>query len=338
MPFVRNSRTLLVLSAGDVARLLDPDRLVDALATGMAELSAGQAKMAPRVAVQVEPGGGFLAAMVAHLPSAAVLSTKLVAVYPANTARGLPSHLATIQVFDPDTGMPLAIMDGGEITAARTAAGSALATRLLAREDAAVLAVLGTGVQAEAHARAVSRVRPIREVRIAGRDAAKARALAALLDGTIPGAAVQASPDFGAACRGADIVCTTTHAAEPVVRRELLAPGMHVNAVGFNGAGREVDAETVRDSTVVVELREAALAPFPVGANELLWPIRDGVIPADHVRAEIGEVVAGTRPGRTSPHEITLYKSVGVAVQDAVAAGLVLAAAREKGVGQEVAF
>ena len=138
------------------------------------------------------------------------------------------------------------------------------------------------------------------------------------------------------ACDGADVVCATTHAVEPVVRREWLAPGAHVTSVGYNPTGREVDDATVVEALAVVESRAAALAPFPAGSNDLLQPIEHGVITADHVHAEIGELVDGSKPGRRSPEQITLYKSVGVAVQDGAAAALVLRAARERGAGREL--
>jgi ornithine cyclodeaminase len=230
-----------------------------------------------------------------------------------------------ICVVDPANGTPLAVMDGTYVTATRTAAGSALATRLLAREDAHVLALVGTGVQARSHARAIPRVRRVDEIRVAGRDRAKAEALAAEL-----GAPAHAVGSYEDAIRGADIVAATTHAAEPVVRREWLDPGTHVNSVGLNPTGREVDEATVAAAVLVVESRESALAPPPAGAPELA-----GLDPSD-VHAELGELVSGTKPGRTTREQITLYKSVGVAVQDAAAAALVLAAAREQSSGQEI--
>ena len=226
-------------------------------------------------------------------------------------------------------------MDAIYITAARTAAGSALATRLLARPDAAVLAVLGSGVQARSHARAIPRVRPVREVRIASRNRAAVERLAQELadELRIP---VRPAGSYREAMQGADIVAATTHTAEPVVRREWVAPGMHITSVGFNREGREVDGDTVRDALVVVETRAAALAPYPSGANDLLWAVRDGLIDAGHVHAELGELVSGRRPGRTSRDQITLYKSGGVAVQDVAAAALVLREARARGVGRDI--
>jgi ornithine cyclodeaminase/alanine dehydrogenase-like protein (mu-crystallin family) len=310
---------LIVLSQADVRELLDLDALVDALASAHAELSAGKASMPPRIAAFARHDG-LLGAMPSYLPSTG-LACKLVTLFPQNRDRH--THQALICVFDPDNGTPIALMDGTYITATRTAAGSALATRLLAREDARVLAILGSGVQARTHADALGRVRRFEEVRVAGRDSAKAVALADELGAT-------AVATFEEAVRGADVVAATTHSTEPVVLRDWLSPGVHVNSVGANPAGRgEIDQAVVRDAVVAVESRASTLAPPPAGASEF----RDGA-PADVV--ELGELVAGTKPGRTSEDQITLYKSVGVAVQDAAAASLVLAAARERSIGQEI--
>jgi alanine dehydrogenase len=313
---------VIVLSQEEVRALLDIDELVDALAAAHQELSAGAASMPPRIAAMVQEREGLLGVMPSYLPSTG-LACKLVTLFPHNRDR--ETHQAVICVFDPENGTPLALMDGTFITATRTAAGSALATRLLAREDAQVLALIGTGVQARSHARALPRVRQFTEIRIAGRDRAKAEALAAEI-----GAAAHAVDSFEEAIRGADVVAATTHAKEPVVRREWLAPGAHVNSVGLNPNGREVDEQTVADAVLVVESRESALAPPPAGAPELA-----GIDPA-RVHAELGELVAGSKPGRSSQDEITLYKSVGVAVQDAAAAALVLAAAQKRSAGREI--
>jgi ornithine cyclodeaminase len=288
--------------------------------------------MPTRIAALVAEHDALLAAMPAYLPGAGALTTKLVSLFPRNTDR--PTHQAVIVAFDPLTGTPVALMDGEAITAARTAAASALATDLLARADAATLAVLGAGVQARAHLAAVPRVRRFREIVIGARDMAKAVALAREIAART-GVPVRAA-SFSDAVRAADVVCACTHSAEPVVRREWLRPGTHVNSVGYNTAGREVDGETVAAALLVVESRVAALAPPPGGSNDLLWPIRDGLIDATHVHAELGELVSGARPGRADTSQLTLYKSVGVAVEDAAAAALVLRLARERGVGRTI--
>jgi alanine dehydrogenase len=313
---------VIFLSQAEVRGLLDLDALVEALAAAHAELSAGKASMPPRIAALVPQQEGLLGVMPSYLPSTG-LACKLVSLFPHNRDR--ETHQAVICVFDPDNGTPLALMDGAYITATRTAAGSALATRLLARDDAGVLAVIGTGVQARSHARALPRVRAFTEIRVAGRDVQKAEALAREL-----GPTARAVGSYEEAIRGADVIAATTHTTEPVVRHEWLSPGAHVNSVGLNPAGRELDEATVAEAVLVVESRESALAPPPAGAPELA-----GLDPG-HVHAELGELVSGARPGRTSPEQITLYKSVGVAVQDAAAAALVLAAAREQSLGREI--
>lgn len=324
---------MLLLTRREVEHLLDLDRLIGALGPAMAELSAGRISMPARNLTLVRERQGLLAAMPVYLGSTRTLSAKLVSVFPENEAHGVPSHQAVILVFDAETGSPRALMDGTFITAARTAAGSALSARLLAREDSHVLLVLGTGVQARAHATAIPRVRPIREIRVVGRNPQKAARLAAEItqEQGIKAFTCEAVEQTFA---GADIICAATHAAEPVVKGAWLQPGTHVTSVGLSADGREVDAEAVLKSLVVVETREAAIAPNAGGTNDLKWPIRDGLMSADHIHAEIGELISGAKPGRTSAEQVTLYKSVGVAVQDAVAAHLVLEAAEEQGVGQ----
>ncbi len=323
---------MLILDKREVESLLDPDTLRDAVGAALADLSAGRASMPTRIAALIPERDALLAAMPAYLPGAGALTTKLVSLFPRNSDR--PTHQAVIVAFDPLTGTPAALMDGEAITAARTAAGSALATDLLARKDAKRLVVIGTGVQARAHLRAVSRVRDFGFIHVVGRDFDKAKALAEEFLGG--GRRVGAYVNVDEAVHDADVVCACTHSPDPVVRREALRDGTHVNSVGYNTAGREVDGETVAAALVVVESRAAALAPPPGGSNDLLWPIRDGLIDATHVHAELGELVAGTRPGRATDSQLTLYKSVGVAVEDAAAAALVLRLARERGVGRTV--
>jgi ornithine cyclodeaminase len=330
--------SVLVLSRAQVEQLLDRDALIEAVAAAMAALSAGRAASPARVAVLVPERGGVLAAMPGHLPDPGALTTKLVTVFPQNAGTALPTHQAVIVAFDPDTGQPVALLDGEAITAARTAAGSALSARLLAREDAAVLAVLGTGVQARAHVDAVRRVRPIRRVRIAGRARGRAEALAAELATEPAAIEVTVADSYPAALEGADIVCATTHAAEPVIRREWIGPGTHVTSVGFNPAGAEIDDATFLDALLCVEARDVALAPFPTGCPALNRLCAQGRLPAAAVHAELGELVSGARAGRSSAEQITLYRSVGVAVQDTAAAALVLAAARRAGTGTTIAL
>jgi ornithine cyclodeaminase len=293
---------MLVLTRSEVEGLLDLDALLDALAAAHAELSAGQASLVPRVGAFAGQDG-ILGAMPAYVPSSG-LGCKLVTLFPGNRDR--PTHQAVIALFDPATGTPAALMDGTYITAMRTAAAAALAARLLARPDARVLAILGTGVQSRSAQEMFPRARDFAEVRVAGRG------------------------EFEEAVRGADVVHATTASPEPVVRFDWLSPGAHVSSVGYGAGGSELDPAIVeRADVVVVEQRDSAFAPLPAGAPELAPRGRDGVV-------ELGEIVAGTADGRSSGDQITLYKSVGVAVQDLAAAALVLAAARERGAGQEI--
>ena len=287
---------MLVLSRAEVEELLDLDELTDALARAHVELSAGAASMPPRIAA-LAGEAGLLGAMPAYLPSAG-LGCKLVSLFPGNVDR--PTHQAEIVVFDPENGSPVAVMDGTYITAMRTAAAAALAARTLAREDARVLAILGTGVQSRAAQEMFPRVRDFAEIRVAGRG------------------------EYEDAVRGADVVHATTHSPDPVVLDAWLERGAHVSSVGYNAPGSELDPAIVaRADVICIESRGSAFAPPPSGAPELA-----GLDPERTV--ELGEVLARTRPGRTRAEQLTLYKSVGVAVQDLAAAGLVLAAAEAR--------
>lgn len=298
--------------------LLELDELLPALERALVELSAGNASVPARIAASAPEG--LLAAMPGYVDG--VLETKLVSLFHGNAARGLPTHQAVILVFDSSDGVPLALMDATHITAVRTGATTAVSTRLLAREGAKVLAVVGAGVQGRSHVEAVRRVRDFEEVRIASRDPARAGALAEELGAT-------AAASVEEAVRGADVVCLCAHPDEPVLRREWLAPGAHVTSVGSTA---ELDPATVAAADVLaVESRASAFQAFPAGAAEL-----EGRDPAAAV--ELGELLAGTRPGRTRDGQLTVYKSTGHAVEDAAAAALVLRRADEQGVGTTVAL
>jgi ornithine cyclodeaminase len=292
---------VLVLAQEQVEALLDVDLLLERLERAFVELSAGRASVPARVAAFAP--GGLLAAMPGYVDG--VLAAKLVALFPEHD----PSHQALIAVFGAGTGTPEAVMDGTHITAVRTGASSAVATRALAREDARVLAVLGAGVQARSHLDAVQRVRRFEEVRVASRTFAHAQALAEETGATAVGS-------FEDAVRGADVVCCCTHASSPILEREWLEPGAHVCSVGASQEGPELGAETVSAGLLCVESR-VAFEPPPAGAFEL-----QGLDPEAAV--ELGEVLSGAREGRTSEEQITVYKSMGHAVEDAAAAALVL--------------
>ena len=309
--------TLLYLNRAEVERLLDIDALLEALAAALAAFSAGTTSVPPRVAARV-PDRGLLGAMVGYVPGAG-LEAKLVSVFPKNHERGRPSHQALIALFDEQDGTPLALMDGTYITAIRTGGAAAVAARALARTDAGVLAILGAGVQGRSHLETFARIRGFTEIRVASRDAAKAEALAALH----PRARVVAS--FEAAVRGADVVACCTDAREPVIRREWLKAGAHVSSVG-GSFGPELDDGTVADGHVFVEWRGAATNPPPAGAWELQG------LDVERL-TEVGEVLAGVRPGRQTPSDLTVYNSTGHAVEDVAAARLVFDRARATGAG-----
>ena len=307
---------LLYLSRSDVERLLDVDAMLDALAAALVIYSSGKGSVPPRTAVRLD--GGLLGLMPGHVPGVA-LETKLVSVFPGNEEHGLPSHQALIALFDENTGAPQALMDGTYITAIRTGGTAAVAARVLARHDAAVLAILGAGVQGWSHLQTFPRVRDFKEIRVASRNADRARDLAA----RDPRA--RAVGSFEEAVRGADVVACCTDARQPVVQRGWLKPGAHLSSVGGT-FGPELDAATVAASRVFVEWRGAVTNPPPAGAHELQGMDPDTV-------TEVGEVLAGTKAGRVSDDEVTLYKSTGHAVEDAATARLVYDRARESGAG-----
>jgi alanine dehydrogenase len=308
---------LLYLCRADVERLLDIDAMLEALAKALVIFSSGITSVPPRTAARV-PDLGLLGAMAGYVPGVA-LEIKLVSVFPGNHARGIPSHQGLIALFGEDDGRPLAVMDGAYITAIRTGGTAAVAAKALARDDARVLAILGAGVQGGSHLETFTRVRDFDEIRVASRDGAKASALAA----RHPKARVAGS--FEEAVRGADVVACCTDAREPVIRRDWLEPGVHVSSVGGT-FGPELDRDTLAAAKVFVEWRGAALNAPPAGSHELQGMDADAI-------TEVGEVLAGTRPGRTSDRDITVYKSTGHAVEDAATARLVYDRALAEGAG-----
>src|ERR1700674_909163 len=313
---------LLYLSRADVERLLDIDEMLDALGKALVVFSSGVTSVPPRTGARVGDVG-LMGAMSGYVPGVA-LEVKLVSVFPGNHPRGLPSHQALIALFDEKDGSPLSIMDGTYITSIRTGRTAAVAARALARDAAKVLAILGAGVQGRSHLDTFTRVRDFKEIRVASRDQAKASRLAAIH----PRAHVAGS--FEAAVRGADVVACCTDAREPVIRREWLQPGAHMSSVG-GSFGPELDAESLAAARVFVEWRGAALNAPPAGAHELQG------LDADKL-TEVGEVLAGTRPGRPSAAEITVYKSTGHAVEDAATARLVYDRALAEGAGVTLAL
>jgi ornithine cyclodeaminase/alanine dehydrogenase len=322
----------LILSREQVQELLDMRAAIDAVESGLVEFSAGQAVMPVRVTTPVPAHGGVVLGMPAFLGQTNALGTKIVTVYKNNPARGLPTILAVVVVNDPETGKVEAIMDGGYLTAVRTAAASAVGTKYLARPESRTLGILGTGVQGFSHLWAMKEVSGVEEVVIYNRSADKAREFKRQNSERF-GLPIEIAPNEQAVCRAADILVLATTAAEPIIRREWLKPGLHINAVGSHSPGaRELDSATVAAARIVVDSREANLKE----SGDLLIPMSEGKISQDAFGDEIGEVAAGKKPGRRSPDEITIYKSVGIAIEDVATANLVLARARAQGVGTQV--
>ncbi|MEP6753311.1 MAG: ornithine cyclodeaminase family protein [Candidatus Dormiibacterota bacterium] len=312
-------RELLYLSQADVEGLLEVDPMLEAIARALILFSSGVTSVPPRSAARAPDG--LLGVMAGYVPGVA-LEVKLVSVFPGNHGHGVPSHQGLIALFDEKDGTPLALMDGTRITAIRTGATAAVATRTLARQDARVLAILGAGVQGGSHLETFTHVRDFTEIRIASRD----HASAALLAARHPLARVAAS--FEEAVRGADVVACCTDARQPVIRREWLDEGAHVSSVGGT-FGPEIDSDTMAAGKVFVEWRGAATNAPPAGAHELQGMDTSTI-------TEVGEVLAGTKPGRTFEQEITIYKSTGHAVEDAATASLVFARALAEGVGRRL--
>jgi ornithine cyclodeaminase len=318
----------LLIGQADVARLLPMRECIEAMEGALSALARGEAVLPLRQIVRL-PAGGLLGSMPAALGSFGVFGIKAISVFHGNEGTAYDSHQGAVLLFEAEHGRLLAIVDATSITAIRTAAVSALATRLLAREDASDLALIGTGVQASTHLEAVRLVRPLRRVRVFSRDPAHARAFAER-ESRVHGLEATPCPGAEAAVRGADVVCTVTSACEPVLCGEWLAPGAHVNVVGAATPGcREVDTAAVVRSRVFVDRRESALHE----AGDLLIPLRERAIAEEHVLAELGDLLTGRAAGRRSPDDITLFKSLGLAIEDVAAAHVVYRNAERLGGG-----
>ncbi|MDO8476460.1 MAG: ornithine cyclodeaminase family protein [Candidatus Rokubacteria bacterium] len=322
---------MLVLTRSDLERVLEPAAVIIAVESAFREAAAGRAPALPRAVLPMAKGGVFLG-MISALPRAQALGAKLVSVVEGNRKRGLPTLHASYVLSDPETGAPLAFMEAGFLTAIRTGAASAVAARYLARPDSRRVACFGAGVQAEFQLRCLKAVLPVESVAVVGRDPARAQAFATRMRGAL-GVPVEVARDRRAAVREADIVTCATTSSRPVFAGRDLRPGAHVDAVGASRpTTREVDTETVKRSRVVVDTYHGAWTE----AGDLLIPIKAGAITRRHVRAELAEVVTRKKPGRTRPDEITLFKSVGWAPEDAASARLAYDRAMARGIGTEV--
>ena len=313
---------MLYISAEEVARLLPYEDCIPLMREAMIALSAGRTRQLLRTILDLPEGRAF-GSMLGAMLEDGVFGAKLVSVYPENFAKGGSSHQGVVVMFDPATGAPAAILEAGEITAIRTAAASAAATDALARGEATSLAILGYGEQAWRHVEAIRIVRPPAKVTIWGRSPEQAETFAARVRAL--GLAAEAAASVQAAVDGADIICTTTAAPEPILESPWVADGAHINAVGSSRAGpAEIANDLVVRARFFADHREGVLAQ---GA-EFLRAKAAGLVGDDHVLGEIGEVMAGTLPGRVSPEDVTIYKSLGSIVQDLAAARHIVAKLR----------
>jgi ornithine cyclodeaminase/alanine dehydrogenase-like protein (mu-crystallin family) len=317
---------------------------VEVMSAALQALSRGEVIQPVRSVLRLPDGSGLLGIMPAILGhdagvtaggarrTSSLLGLKVITVMPGNHGTPYDSHQGAVLLFEADHGRLLAILDASAVTRIRTAAVSATATRALANPDAGDLAILGSGVQAAAHLEAMLAVRPVTRVRVWSRNAESARRFAA--DATVNhGLPVEAAPDARDAVRGASIICTTTAAGEPILRGAWIAPGAHVNAVGAcTPPARELDTDAVRRATLFVDDRAAALAE----AGDLLIPIREGALTEAHITAELGDVLTGRHPGRRTRAEVTLFKSLGLAVEDLAAAARLYANALAAGAGTAI--
>jgi ornithine cyclodeaminase/alanine dehydrogenase-like protein (mu-crystallin family) len=311
------------LNEADVRAVLEPGELIGAMEAALAAFSSGEVVQPVRTALEIADRS-FFAVMPALYAGQGVLGSKLVTVVPGNAERGLHTHLAAIALFDPVTGELLAVMDGRYITEVRTAAASAVSTRHLARQDAGVLGILGSGVQAASHLAALRCVRAFREARVWSPTPAHRERFAE----EHPGVRATASPEE--ALDGADVVVVATSSVTPAIRSESVPDGAHVIAIGAcRPSQQELDPALVARARVVVDSRAAAL----VESGDIVQPIREGRFGEDHVAAELGEVIAGKKAGRTRADEVTLYKSLGLAVEDVATAGVAYQRAIEKKMG-----
>jgi len=323
---------VLILSQDDVERLLTMEACIDVMTAALKATSRGDAVLPLRSMVWKPDKKGLLGLMPAYLDQPRSLGLKVVSVFPGNHGSEYDSHQGAVMLFDTEHGSPLAILDASSITAIRTAAVSGAATRAMAREDAGDLAILGAGVQATTHLEAMKVVRPLRRVRVWSRNAETARRFASTLAAR-HGLAIEVMPSAQAAVEGADLVCTTTAAREPILEGAWLAPGAHINAVGACfPASRELDTAAVKRARLIVDRRESALNE----AGDFLIPKKEGAIRDDHIAAELGEVLLGWAPGRRTPEEVTLFKSLGIAVEDLAAAHYLIEQAKARGVGTSV--
>jgi ornithine cyclodeaminase/alanine dehydrogenase-like protein (mu-crystallin family) len=326
---------MLVLTRSDLKKLVPMADAIELMKVAFAELSAGRATSPLRSVVEVNSDPSAMLIMPGYVPAADSLGFKAVSFFGGNSRKGLPTIQAIVCLFDQENGVPLALMEGGFITALRTGAVSGAATDLLARPDSTTVAVIGAGVQGVTQAAAVCAIRPIeRIIAVDPREEAFPRYLE-MMERDWPELVkrVETTTDVKRAVRAADVICTATTSKRPVFEDADVKPGTHINGVGaFTLEMEEIPAETVVRGTVVVDALDAILAE----AGDLVTPLRKGLIDEAHISRELGMVAAGTAPARTSESEITIFKSVGNAVQDVVVARRAVDRAAELGLGHQI--
>jgi ornithine cyclodeaminase len=326
---------VLLLGHDEVSALLPMRECVPLMREALVSLAEGRVHQPLRTIVRPPGAGGVMGLMPAYSSGAhPAYGLKAICVFPENPARGKDAHQGAVLLFSAETGELLAVVNASAVTAVRTAAVSGVATDALARADACDLAVVGAGVQARSHVEALSHVRRLRRCRVAARRPESAQRLAAELSASYA-FPVEPVADVEEALSGADLVVTATNAAEAVVRREWVAEGAHINAVGScTPTTRELDAATLVASSLFVDSVESTVNE----AGDYLQAAREGAVGPAHIRAELGEVLTGSKPGRTSPEEITLFKSLGLAAEDLAAVEYLYRKAKETGAGSWVRF
>ena len=321
-----------IINQAEVQKLLTMEACIDVMREALTTLAKGDAIQPLRSALRLPQKVGVLGMMPAYLGNPPVMGTKVISVFPGNIGTQYDSHQGAVMLFDTTHGQLLAIIDASEITAVRTPAASAVATEILAREDATDLALLGSGTQARGHLEAMLLVRPIHRVRVWSLPLDHSRQFAAH-ESQRHGITVEHMDTAQEAVEGADIICTTTSAREPVLIGKWIADGAHINAIGAsNPFSRELDTEAVLRSRMFVDRLESAINE----AGDFLFPKKEGAIKDDHIQGEIGDILLGKIPGRQSQQEITLFKALGLAVEDVAAAHHVYQLAIKKGVGTSV--
>jgi len=321
-----------ILTGDDVQQALPMDQAIEAVKAAFAQLSKGEADVPLRTSLDVPQHNGVTLFMPAYLADDDAMAMKIVSVFSDNPGKGLPLIHAAVIVVDAETGAPEAMLDGTYLTALRTGAASGAATELLARRDARVAAIFGAGAQGRTQLEAMCAIRPIDQAWIYDIDREQAETVAEEMSEVLD-LSVEVADTPACAASRADVICTATTSSSPVLSDADVRPGTHINAIGaYTPDMQEIPPETILRAKVVIDHHEAALAE----AGDLLIPIGEGVITVDHIHAELGEVIAGDKAGRETAEELTLFKSVGVAVQDVAAAAAALKAAREMGLGREI--